>query len=162
MKKVIFLLISVLFISKGFSQNVDKSSSLNYNIQIQLVDSARTFVVNYTDGDQFRKKLILAWGKPGSFQAGTIEWPSLSLNNIGNNLKVTLIDGVETTNGTSKVFNAFADNNSKFNLLNSLQSNQKRKITLVITNQQGANVVANKSIEKSVLTVLDNIVTSVW
>jgi hypothetical protein len=159
MKKAILLFISVLFVWNGFSQNVN-NGSVNYNMQVQVVDSARTFTVNYPNGEEFRKLLMLSWGRPVVITAGSIEWTPVTLQNIGENLKITLIDGVETTEGATVVYKTFVDDNAKYNILNDLQSNQKRKITLVFANQQGVNVVSSKIIENAVIKAIDHIVTS--
>jgi hypothetical protein len=162
MKKAIFVFISVLIIWNGYSQNINKGNSVNYNIQIQLVDSARTFFVNYSNGEEFRKKLMLTWGRPVLISVGSIEWTPITLQEIGNNLKITLTDGVETTESTGAKFVAFIDDNAKYNILKDLQSNQKRKFTLVFTNQQGVNIIITKTIEKAVVNAIDHIATSVW
>ncbi len=160
MKKAILFFISVLFVWNGFSQNVNNSGSVNYSIQTQVVDSARTFSVKYPNGEEFRKLLMLSWGRPVVITAGSIEWTPITLQNIGENLKITLSDGVETTEGETVVYKTFVDDNAKFNMLNDLQSNQKRKITLIFANQQGVNVVISKSIENAVVKAIDHIVTS--
>jgi hypothetical protein len=160
MKKAILFFISVLFVWNGFSQNVNHGGSVNYNIQVQVVDSARTFTVNYPNGEEFRKLLMLTWGRPVVITAGSIEWTPVTLQDIGDNLKITLRDGVETTEGATVVFKTFVDDNAKFNMLNDLQSNQKRKMTIVFANQQGINVVSSKSIENAVVKAIDQIVTS--
>ena len=54
MKKVLFLFISFLFVINGFTQNSNNGNSLNYNIQVQMADSARTFHITYPNGDEFR------------------------------------------------------------------------------------------------------------
>jgi hypothetical protein len=127
-----------------------------------MADSARTFAVNYANGDEFRKKLMLAWGQPNVITAGSIEWSPLTLQNIGSNLKITLSDGVETTENSNIVFKAFVDDNAKFSMMNDLQSNQKRKISFVFSNQQGVNVVTTNSIEQAVVNEINRIITSVW
>jgi hypothetical protein len=160
MKKAIIFFVSILFIVSGFSQNNNNGKSMNYNIQVQMTDSARSFTVNYQNGEEFRKLLMIAWGRPALICAGKIEWTPLSLQDIGNNIKVTLSDGVETTEGTGTVFKPFTDDNSKYTILNNLQSNQTRKFNLVFTNQQGENIVNTKSVEKAVVNAIDRIVTS--
>jgi hypothetical protein len=161
MKKAIFLFVSVLFIYNGFSQNVNKSNSADYSFQVQLVDSARTFTVNYANGEEFRKILVLTWGRPDVFAAGSMVWNRISLPEIGNNLKITLNDGVESTDGTSVVFKTFTDDNSKYHQLNDLKSNQKRKITLVFTDQLGVNIVTTKSIETAVIKTIEHNISAV-
>jgi hypothetical protein len=160
MKKAIIFFVSVLFVVNGFSQNINNGKSMNYNMQVQMADSARSFAVNYQNGEEFRKLLMIAWGRPALISTGKIEWTTLSLQDIGNNIKVTLSDGVETTEGAGTTFKAFTDDNSKFNILNNLQNNQKRKFFLVITNQQGENIISNKNFEKAVVSAIDRIVSS--
>ena len=161
-KTLLFALISVLFLAKGISQNNHTANTTNYSIKVELADSVRTFNIIYANGEEFRKKLMLTWGRPGILTAGTIEWTPLSLQGIGNNLKVTLSDGVETTESTGTVYKSFVDDNAKYNMLNDLQPNQKRKITLVFANQQGQNIVSTKSIEKAVIEAIDHIVANAW
>lgn len=160
MKKAIILFVSVLFVMTGFSQNNNNGKSVNYDIQVQMVDSSRSFDVIYPNGEEFRKLLMLTWGRPVLITAGKIEWTPLSLQDIGNNIKVTLSDGVETTESTGIFFKPFVDDNSKSNLLNNLKSNQKRKFCLSFTNQQGVNIVVTKSVEKAIVNAIDHIVTS--
>jgi hypothetical protein len=160
MKKTILFFVSVLFVLNGYSQNVN-NNSVNYTLKVQLIDSARTFAVNYPNGEEFRKKLMLAWGRPAVLEAGSLVWTPLSLQDIGNNLKITLSDGVETTDGNTIVFKTFTDDNTKYNMINDLQSNQKRKMTLVFADPQGVNIVTDKIIEKKVVNAIDHIVTSV-
>jgi hypothetical protein len=160
MKKVIIFFVSVLFVMNGFAQNNNNGKSVNYNIQVQMVDSARSFAVNYQNGEEFRKLLMLAWGRPALISAGKIEWSPLSLQDIANNIKVTLSDGIETTESTGTIFKPFMDDNSKYTILNNLQSNQKRKFILVFTNQQSENIVVTKSVEKAVVNAIDRIITS--
>ena len=105
---------------------------------------------------------MLAWGRPALITAGSIEWTPLSLQNIGNNLIVTLIDGVETTENGQVIFKAFADDNSKYGIINDLHSNQKRRITLAFSDHQGVNQVASKSAENAVINAINQIVNSVW
>lgn len=161
MKKVILFFVSVLFIMNGFSQNNNNNSASSY-IKVQMADSARTFSINYPNGDEFRKKLMLAWGQPNVITAGTIEWSPLTLQNIGNNLTITLSDGVETIENSVPVFKTFMDDVSKYSMINDLQSNQKRKITLVFRNAQGINAVASKSFEQAAISEINRIITSVW
>jgi hypothetical protein len=161
MKKAIIFFVSILFIVNGFSQNNNISKSVKYNIQVQLSDSARTFSITYPNGEEFRKILMLAWGRPVLISAGSIEWTPLTIQDIGNNMKITLSDGFETTEGTGTFYKLFSDDNSKFNILNNLQSNQKRKFILVFTNPQGVNIATTKSFEKAVINTIDHIVTSV-
>jgi hypothetical protein len=160
MKKAILLFVSVLFICNGFSQNVNTGNPENYNIQVQLLDSARTFKVNYSNGEKFRKILILTWGRTTKFTAGSMEWNPLSLQDIGDNLIINLIDGIETTESTGVKYIPFAEDDLKYHILTNLQSNQKRKFMLIITNQQGVNIVTSKSIENAVVKAIDHIVAS--
>ena len=160
MKKAIIFFVSILFIVSGYSQDNNTRKSVNYNIQVQMADSTRTFSVGYPNGEEFRKLLMIAWGRPAMISAGKIEWTTLSLQDIGNNIKVTLSDGVETTESTGTIFKPFMDDNSKFNILSNLQSNQKRKFFLVFTNQQGENIISSKSSEKAVADAIDRIITS--
>jgi hypothetical protein len=160
MKKAILIFVSVLFVCNGFSQNVNNGSSENYSIRAVVVDSARTFTINYSNGEKFRKILILTWGHSTKITAGSIEWNPLTLQDIGDNVKITLIDGVETTESAGVKYTPFTDDNSKYNILTNLKSDQKRKFMLLITNQQGVNIVTSKSIEKAVINAIDHIVAS--
>jgi hypothetical protein len=160
MKKAILLFVSVLFVYNGFSQNVNNGSSENYTIRAVVVDSARKFEVNYSNGEKFRKILMLTWGHPVKFTAGTIEWNPLSLQDIGDNVIITLTDGYETSESNGVEYIPFTDDHSKYRILTNLQSNQKRKFILLITNQQGVNIVTSKSIEKAVVRAVDQIVNS--
>jgi hypothetical protein len=161
-KTFLFAIILLVFLGKGISQNNHITNTSNYSIKIELADSVRTFNIIYANGEEFRKKLMLAWGRPLVFTAGTIEWTPLSLQGIGNNLKITLSDGVETTESTGTVYKSFVDDNTKYSMLNDLQPNQKRKITLVFTDQQGLNVVTTKTIEKAVVDAIDHIIATAW
>jgi hypothetical protein len=160
MKKALLLIIFAAFASGTFAQTNQSGSTFTYSVSVQKTDSARTFVVNYANGEEFRKIMMLSWGQPDVFTAGNIVWNKLSLKNIGDNLKVTLSDGIETTQGSGIYYKLFADDNSKFNQLKDLQSDQKRKITLVFANPQGTNAVMSKTLENTVLSTLDHIISS--
>ena len=162
MKKAILFFVSVLFICNGFSQNAGITKVVNSNIQVVIVDSARTFSINYPNGEEFRKKLMLAWGRPDEFSAGSMVWSNLSLQDVGNNMKIVITDGIETAEESGVVYKIFSDDNSKYSMINDLKSNQKRIITIVFENQEGSNIIAGKNTERSVISAIDHIITSVW
>lgn len=162
MKKAFLFFVSLIFICNGFSQNARITKEVNSNIQVIMVDSARTFSINYSNGEEFRKKLMLAWGRPDEFSAGSLVWNNFSLQNIGDNLKIVVTDGIETTQETGVMYKVFTDDNTKYSMINDLQSNQRRIITIIFENQQGTNIIADKNSESSVIRVIDHIITSVW
>ncbi len=160
MKKVIVLIVAVLLAYSGFSQNSSTFNNGSLNIQTQVIDSARTFSINFVNGEQFRKILMLTWGLPNIIEAGNLVWYNHDLANVGINVNIKLSDGIETNDAGAVVFKAFPSEEDKNTMLNSLQSNQKRVFKLIIVSQQNTNVVTTKVAEDAVISAIDNAITS--
>lgn len=159
MKKTILLTVLLFASLQIFSQNNNSSRG---NIQVVLTESSRTFVIEYPNYEEFRKKLMLSWGKPDVISAGSLIWNSISISGIGNQLKVVVSDGIETTESSGTTYKVFPDESAKFEILKDLRTNQKRKLQLNIENQQGNNIITDLTSENAVLNTLNYIISSVW
>ncbi len=163
MKKIFFILIAVFIASSGFSQHTNTSGlTVNPHFQYNQADTSRTFIITYNDYEQFRKKLMLAWGRPDVMTAGNLEWNHLNIQEIGQNLKVIVSDGISTAQDGTTYYKVFPDDNAKNDALKSMHNDQSRYLEIKFENQSGTNFITTSAMENSVYSVLDYITNSVW
>lgn len=163
MKKIIFILITVFIGYNGFGQHTTTSGlTVNTHLQYNQADTSRTFSITYFNYEEFRKKLILAWGRPDVMDAGNLVWNSLNIQEIGQNLKVVVRDGIATAQDGTTYYKIFPDYNAKNDALQSMHNDQSRYLEIKFENQIGTNIITTNALENSVYTVLDYITNSVW
>lgn len=163
MKKIIFILITVFIGFNGYCQHTTTSGlTVNIHLQYNQADTSRTFIITYFNYEEFRKKLMLAWGRPDVMSAGNLEWNNLNIQEIGQNLKVIVSDGISTAQDGTTYYKVFPDDNSKNEALKSLHSDQSRYLEIKFESQNGTNFITTNALENSVYTVLDYITNSVW
>ncbi len=127
-----------------------------------MVPISITFTIIYSNIEEFRKKLMLAWGQPDVINSGNLIWKKLSLQDIGNNLEIRVTDGILTEENGNPSFKVFSDYNSKYEELKNLQLNQSRHLEIGFFSQGGFNIITTKNLENSVIKVLNFISDFVW
>ncbi|MEI6124451.1 MAG: hypothetical protein WCQ95_12575 [Bacteroidota bacterium] len=159
MKKFSIILISVFITLAGYSQT---SNSQNTRIiahyQIHQADTSTTFTINYQDYEKLRKIFMLTWDRPDVISAGYLIWNNLSIQDVGNNLKITLSDGIITKEGDNQTYRIFADDITKKELLNKMSDNQFRQASIELRNQNDSNIINSNNLAKKVIMTLEKII----
>jgi hypothetical protein len=165
MKKVVMLIMAVCLVSFAWAQkkNVPKKIVLSQlakivvNKQFDYGETFRTFSITQVNVENAKAKFIKQLGKPSTNTLGTLQWKNINLPEIGENLTLTLQDGVFETVPGGASYTVFEDKKTKVRALQSLSSTKFRMLSFKITNAENINVIRNNKLEAEAMNFLENL-----
>ena len=157
MKKVLLITLFAFFALYSFSQT--EKSSIGVNKQYSTPDTTRTFaLMNALNFDNNIDRLIKFWDKPELNEAGQIRWAHIDIPNVGKDLNVKLTERICTLEKDDMTCVPFKDKEDQEMKMKNLKSNQYRDIEIIVTNQDGKNIIDSKTKSEAIKTLLESIV----
>jgi hypothetical protein len=165
MKKGLLLIMAVCLVSFAWAQkkNVPKKIVLSQiakivvDKQFDYGETFRTFSITQVNFENAKAKFIKQLGKPSTNTLGTLKWKNINLPEIGENLTLTLQDGVFETEPGDVTYTVFADKKTKVRALQSLSATKFRMLSFKITNAENINVIRNNNLEAEAMKFLENL-----
>lgn len=157
MKRLILFVFLGIISTNSFSQI--KNNVIGVGYQYNKLDTTSTFsFFNNINFDDSRDSLIKYWGIPIKNEAGNLQWSNIQIPNVGNDLMITLYDGIATKEKHILRYVFFTSEEDKEKKLRELKSNQYRIIEIIVTDKNNLNIINNKIKTKIVKKLLEEIV----
>lgn len=176
MKKLILVafVLSIAFVgfgqskSAGVSKSMPKKNAVSPKSKVEeakiFVDKQfdygetyRTFSITQLNIDRAKAKFIQNLGTPSINSLSTLQWKNINLPEIGENLTITLHDGVVEKNEEGISYTIFTDKKMKVKALQNLTANKFRMLSFKITNSENINVIRNNKLEEEGLLFLESL-----
>lgn len=154
MKKLMILFGVILPAIFAQAQNPSKTVNIYSNCVVDNHDTAYTFTIHYPNYEECRKILMLSWGRPDAHEAGKIVWNKLNLSGIGNEMEVTLYDGIFTMDTKGGSFAPFVNDQEKYDKIPKLKPEECRQLVLIFESQDGKNLIRQKEMADNIRLLL--------
>lgn len=165
MKKGLLLIMAVCIVVSGWAQNKNmpqkKVTSQKANIvvdqQFDFGETYRTFSITQVNFENAKAKFIKQLGKPSTNTLGTLKWKNINLPEIGENLTLTLYDGVFEKGPGGASYMVFIDKKMKVRALQSISATKFRMLRFEITNAEKINAIRNNKLEEEAMKFLEKL-----
>ena len=165
MKKGLLLIMAVCLVSFAWAQNknlpqkkvVSQKAKIGVDKQFDYGETFRTFSITQVNFENAKAKFIKQLGKPSTNTLGTLQWKNINLPEIGENLTLTLYDGVFEKGPGGASYTVYADKKAKVRALQSLSATKFRMLRFNITNSEKINVIRNNNLEEEAMKFLENL-----
>lgn len=164
MKKVVLLTMAVCLVCIGWAQkksvnNKPKTEKAKIFVdkQFDYGETYRTFSITLVNFENAKAKFIKQLGKPSTNTLGTLQWKNINLPEIGENLTLTLHDGVFEKGPGDASYTVYADKKTKVRALQNLSATKFRMLRFEITNSEKINAIRNNKLEDEAMKFLENL-----
>ncbi len=153
----------MVFTAWAQNKNVPKKIVLSQlakivvNKQFDYGETYRTFSITQVNFENAKAKFIKQLGKPSTNTLGTLQWKNINIPEVGENLTLTLQDGVFETEPGGVSYTVFADKKTKVRALQNLSAKKFRMLSFKITNAENINVIRNNKTEEEAMMFLENL-----
>lgn len=157
MKKIVLCLVlmsSLSFVLAQTKKPVAKIAKISVDKEFDFGETYRTFSIYQTNFEQTKAKFTKHFGKPVKSTIGTMQWNKITIPEIGENLTITLQDGIfEIVSGNAS-YTVFGDKAMKVKELRNTSSTKFRMMRLKVTNSENINVIRNNALENAMMELL--------
>ncbi len=165
MKKGLLLIMAICLVSFAWAQNknlpkkkvVSQIAKIGVDKQFDYGETFRTFSITQVNFENAKAKFIKQLSKPSTNTLGTLQWKNINLPEIGENLTLTLQDGVVDIEPGDVSYMIFTDKKIKVKELQNLSATKFRVLRFNITNAEKINVIRNNNLEAEAMKFLENL-----
>lgn len=167
MKKIVLVAMAFCIALMGFGQGKSTKSKvtklpvekakIDVDLKFDFGETYRTFSITRVDFIKAKEKFIKHLGKPSTNTLGVLEWKNVNIPEIGENLTLTLQDGVVEFQPGGVSYSIFTDKKMKIQSLQNLSSKKFRMLRFTISNAENINAIRNNKLQKEALKFLDTL-----
>ncbi len=118
----------------GLAQQNKPKIYVDYFYNKEEYVTIRIFSITKINVENTKDQFVKSLGTPVKKTLGSMEWESVSIDNIGANINVLLQDGVITNSKEEVSYMVFVDKASKIKALQNLSDTKFRAIRVIFTN----------------------------
>jgi hypothetical protein len=157
MKKIVLCLVLMSSLSTVIAQTkkpVAKIAKISVDKEFDFGETYRIFSITQANFDQTKAKFVKHFGKPVKSTISIMQWNKINIPEVGENLTITLQDGIFESGPGDPSYMTFGDKAMKAKALQNTSATKFRMMRLKVTNSENINVIRNNALEDAMMDLL--------